>query len=117
MSDGESMFLKKLTLRLISIIGPFVIAGLIHAIVMIPQVRVNTQAIGKFDEGYVSRDVMMRYMEARREAERALLKAYDNTRVLNIEEHQIINKRIDDMLMREVYNLKQRGGELTVKTN
>lgn len=109
MSEKESNFYNKLRLLLIGIIGPFIVAGVVNAIIMIPNVKANTAAIGKFGEGYISRDEMMRYMETQREIQKALVKGYDDSRTLNIDEHRIMNQRMDE-LMREAYKINTRGG-------
>jgi len=104
----EKTFLRKLWITLISVVGPFIIVGVINLAIMIPNVKANTRAIDKFGEGYISRDEMMRYFKGQENLYEALVKGYDDNRTLNIEEHQIINAEIN-ALMKDVYKIKLRG--------
>ena len=114
MSEREADFIKQLrkwVTIFFAVLTPFIIAGVVNLIVMVPQVRANAAAIDKFGEGYVSRDVMMQYMEAQRGYQNSMIKSIDKGGALNTEEHRIMNARIDE-LMKETYTLKQRGFSL-----
>ena len=108
MSPREQTFIKRLWIALLGVCGPFIIIGALNLIIMVPQVKANTESIDGLDEQYISRDVMVQYMENQRSAYDALVKGYDDTRTLNIEEHQIINARMDE-LMKQVYKNTTRG--------
>ena len=116
MSEKENEFLKKVK-RTYQILLPTVVTLIVAASGIIisdhfkirandKMIKSNNELVISFKDSYVSNTMMVRYLEETRLANIALVKAFDETKELNIEEHQIINKRIDDML-KEAY--KSRG--------
>ena len=108
MSTDENKFIRQLKLVLIGILGPFIIAGVLNAIVMIPNVKANKESIELVKEQYVTNDMMIRYVDEFRRANETLGKALDTRENKDIEEFARINKRMDD-LIKEMYPYKTRG--------
>jgi len=101
MSENENKFIRQLKIVLISVLGPFIIVGLLNAVADHHRIKTNKEAIEVIRKGYVDQKLMVRYYDELRRLAAAIEQEQDA-------EISRINDRLD-ILTREVYKHSTRG--------
>jgi hypothetical protein len=101
MTEQQEVFIRKLKITLLAILGPFTLALTGSAIADHFQIKNNREYIQAMKQEYVTREIMMAYYNSLREL------TYANTKDIDgLNEHM-------DNLMKDVYRSKQRSAKPT----
>lgn len=114
MSTEQREFIKRLWIVLISVMGPFIIAGTLNAVIDHTNIKIIQRNLDVLQDTYVSRDVLLLYMNEIRLKNDVLEEAIIN----NGKEHQEIKEQIErirkrqDKMIEDIYKHSTRGSEL-----
>jgi len=111
MTEQQEIFIKKLKITLIATLLPFSLALGASAIADHFQIRNNKQHLELLENNYVTREVMLIYVNELRETN-SILKQDLSGNCKDVDRKlEKVNDEMDQ-LMREVYQIKQRSAKV-----
>ena len=116
MSESESIFIKKLRITLISVLGPMIITGLILTGVNLQRINTNERRIQLLESMKVDKEINLAYYNELRELIRVTKLDLQKDDTNYAAEISKINNRLDH-LYNQMYDLRQRGGSVTDQNN
>lgn len=111
MSTLEKQFLRRLWVTLVSVMGPFIIAGVINAVVDHTKITTLMKHIEAVEDNYVSRDILLLYLNEERLKNQILEKGVlenDEDMTLIRAQLELLESRQNE-LIKEVYKNTTRG--------
>jgi len=111
MSTEHREFLRRLWIVLISVMGPFIIAGTLNAVIDHTNIKAMQRHLDVLEDTYVSRDILLLYMnEIRLKTDMLEEAIYDNgNEHMEIKAQMDLIRKRQDKLIEELYKTRTRG--------
>ncbi len=97
MSQEQSKFIRQLKIVLISVLGPFIITGLLVVASDHSKTGSNTIHIKVMEDKFISNDMMVIYLDEWRRAQVALVNWQTTHEAKDLEQFMFINNKMDQL--------------------
>ena len=114
MNESQEIFIRKLKITLLAILGPFTLALSASAIADHFQIKNNQEHIQSIERNYVSEKIMLIYINELRETNKILKDDLNNNFYDTNERLDKVNDDLND-LIRELYKIKKQANNTAQK--
>ena len=114
LTEQQEVFIRKLKITLLAILGPFTLALSASAIADHFQIKNNQEHIQSIERNYVSEKIMLIYINELRETNKILKDDLNNNFYDTNERLDKVNDDLND-LIRELYKIKKQANNTAQK--